>query len=122
MASKFDLKQLQDERGFLEGFHKILGENDPDFLSKYNEVWRHNMRRPNGLPAKMVDLLRLACVATAREPVGVRHTIENALKDGATKTEILQTIQIAYHFSGAPTLVIAMPVWKEVIDEWEKSH
>ncbi len=61
----------------------------------------------------------MAALAVKREDFGIGNHIERALRLGATKEEIVETLQAAYFHTGALTLVHGLKSLMEVLEKQE---
>ncbi len=70
---------------------------------------------PGALPRKMKLLIAMAFDAANGAAMGVRALAAAAMKEGATKEEIAETIRVAYHLGGVGTLYTASEGLKGVL-------
>ena len=94
-----------------------LGDLDPEFLEAYL-AFRSVPHREGPLPQKTKELIMIAINAATTHLYGpgVRRHMQNALKAGATKEEILETIQLTT-VMGIHSCNLAVPI---LIDEISK--
>ena len=92
-----------------------LREMDPEFLEAYL-AFRSVPHREGPLPAKFKELILVAINAATTHLYGpgVRRHIQNALKAGATKEEILETIQLTT-VMGIHSCNLAIPILMEEV-------
>ncbi len=97
-----------------------LQEIDPEFLEAYL-AFRSVPHREGPLPAKFKELILVAINAATTHLYGpgVRRHIQNALKAGATKEEILETIQLTT-VMGIHSCNLAIPILMEEVSNIEK--
>lgn len=98
-----------------------LAEWDADFLEAY--LWLRNVPfRKGPLPRKVKELILLAINAatTHMYAPGVRRHIRNALKAGATRNEILETIQLTTVL-GIHSSNLAVPILAEELAQHEQA-
>ena len=84
---------------------KTICEIDPEFmdhLRKTNEF----IYSDGVLPKKVKYLMAMAFDAAHGAIAGVHHLAQQAIKAGATKEEIVETLRLAYHFSGIGAIYI----------------
>jgi alkylhydroperoxidase/carboxymuconolactone decarboxylase family protein YurZ len=67
------------------------------------------------LPRKMKLLIALAFDAAYGAENGVRSLAAAAIKEGATKEEIAETLRVAYHLSGIGVLYTAAAGLKDLV-------
>ena len=106
------LERILSERGYVEDFHKVLAEKDPDFLRLYLDMWDSVFKKGN-LDKKTASLVRLAAISVLQIEVGLDHSMDMAKAAGASEKEILDVIKIAYLFSGNATLIPALTMAKK---------
>lgn len=97
-----------------------LQEMDPEFLEAYL-AFRSVPHREGPLPAKFKELILVAINAATTHLYGpgVRRHIQNALKAGATKEEILETIQLTT-VMGIHSCNLAIPILMEEVSNIEE--
>lgn len=90
-----------------------LQELDPDFLEAYL-AFRSVPHREGPLPQKYKELIMIAINAATTHLYGpgVRRHMQNALKAGATKEEILEAIQLTT-VMGIHSCNLAVPILME---------
>lgn len=96
-----------------------LAEMDPDYLEAFLAF--RSVPQTNGpLEQKYKELIFIAInVATTHLwPSGVRRHIQNALRAGATKEEILEVMQLT-SIMGIHSIALGLPI---LIEEVEKSE
>jgi alkylhydroperoxidase/carboxymuconolactone decarboxylase family protein YurZ len=74
------------------------------------------------LPPEFKELITVAALTIEREEYGLPFHINRAFRVGATKEEIMETLQAASFHSGALTLVHGLKALMEVIEEAEKGR
>jgi alkylhydroperoxidase/carboxymuconolactone decarboxylase family protein YurZ len=67
------------------------------------------------LPKKIKLLLAMAFDAAHGADMGVKALAQAAMKEGATKEEIAETLRVAYHLSGVGTLYTASSGLKDIV-------
>ncbi|MCK4928597.1 MAG: carboxymuconolactone decarboxylase family protein [Methanosarcinales archaeon] len=95
------IKDIEDKLGFEPQILHTLGELDPDFLKTYRKCDK-KMLSDGALPAKMKVLMALAVVASQRCESCTVAQMRSALNQGATKEEIMETMEVVFLTSGAP--------------------
>ncbi len=94
-----------------------IRELDPEFLETYL-AFRSVPHREGPLPQKYKELIMIAINAATTHlyAPGVRRHIQNALKAGATKEEILETIQLTT-VMGIHSCNLAVPILMEEVEK-----
>ncbi len=99
------LERLKKERGFFHETHELLATNDPKYLKVYDNLFRFVMARDRLLSTKMRELLVISVLCSRGSYEGARLHMKRAIKKGAAPLEVLQALEIAAFYSGAPTLI-----------------
>ncbi|KXS44882.1 carboxymuconolactone decarboxylase family protein [Methanolobus zinderi] len=97
------LDDMSDKLGFTPQILETLGELEPEFLKKYN-MCNNKILEDGVLPAKTKILMALAVVASKQCERCVISQMKSALKNGATKDEIMETMDVIFMTSGAPAV------------------
>lgn len=111
------LTERQIERGDWNPLWDTLREWDPDFVEGY--LTMRNVPFSKGpLPDKVKELILIAVNAATTHLYGpgVRRHIQNALKLGATREEILQVIEITA-VVGIHACNLAVPILAEELSK-----
>ncbi|MCL8209182.1 MAG: carboxymuconolactone decarboxylase family protein [Actinomycetia bacterium] len=111
-------------RGYLLPFHRVLAEQDPDFLDSYNVLVGKALvhgdpdpSRPAGLPAKYRELVVSALLAFRGEGPGLEAHIRRALSLGATPEEVVSAFESALIPGGAPTMKAGLEALAKVLED-----
>ncbi|MEW6671812.1 MAG: carboxymuconolactone decarboxylase family protein [Thermodesulfobacteriota bacterium] len=99
---------MKAERGYLPPAWSYLAENDVDFAEAYNTLYGIALADGQALPIKTKELIAIALLAFRGLEGAVYDHVKRALKNGATKLEILEAIETAYIPGGAPTLLVGL--------------
>ncbi|MEL4305760.1 carboxymuconolactone decarboxylase family protein [Methanococcoides sp. LMO-2] len=97
------LDSMSDKLGFTPHILETLGELDPHFLRKYNRC-NQKILSDGALPAKYKILMALAVVASKQCERCTVVQMKSALQNGATKEEIMETLEVISITSGAPAV------------------
>ena len=106
------LDKVLKSRGFIEDFHEVLAEKDPDLLEIWSKVWEHVLGG-SSLDKKTISLIRLAVVAAINNQTAVNHSMDQAIEAGADAGEILDSLEVAFVFTGVPTLVNSLSTYRK---------
>jgi alkylhydroperoxidase/carboxymuconolactone decarboxylase family protein YurZ len=106
------LRSIKESRGFIEDFHQVLASRDPEFLEAWSNVWTKAFKH-GSLDAKTASLIRMAVVSAIRHEKAIEHSMDQAVVAGASPQEILDAIKIAFIFTGVPTLVTALSIYRK---------
>ena len=97
----------------------MLEEMDPDYLEAFL-AFRSVPQKQGPLPQKTKELIFIAINAATTHlwAPGVRRHIQNALREGATKDEILEVIQLT-SIMGIHSMALAAPILQEEVEKFE---
>ncbi len=109
------LKEMKRTRGYLHESHKILIANDPEFLRRYDRLYGYVVGREEDLPIKVRELIVIGLLSSRGEHRALALHLKRALEFGATPLEIIQALETAMFFSGAPTLIYGLETFEEVL-------
>lgn len=97
------LESMSEKLGFTPQILEILGELDEESLKKYNRCDK-KLLSDGALPAKVKILIALAVVASKQCERCTVVQMQSALKNGATKEEIMEVMDVIFITSGAPAV------------------
>ncbi|KKG07867.1 carboxymuconolactone decarboxylase family protein [Methanosarcina sp. 2.H.A.1B.4] len=97
------IEDMSEKLGFTPEILKTLGELDPEFLHKYKRC-NHKLLSDGALPAKVKIMIALAVVASKQCERCTVVQMQSALKNGATKEEIMEVMDVIFITSGAPAV------------------
>ena len=83
-----------------------MNKLDPEFMKHLDDT-DALVYADGALPRKVKLLMAMAFDAANGAPGGVRALAEQALKAGATKEEIAESLRVAFHLSGVGSLYAA---------------
>jgi alkylhydroperoxidase/carboxymuconolactone decarboxylase family protein YurZ len=92
---------------------KIFEKIDPDLLKLVRETNAFALGE-GALPRKIKFLIAMALDAAEGAVEGVKALAEQALKAGATKEEIVETIRVTQYISGVGSVYIAARALREL--------
>ena len=100
----------------------MLEEMDPNYLEAFL-AFRSVPQTQGPLPQKVKEFIFIAINAATTHlwAPGVRRHIQNALREGATKEEILEVIQLT-SIMGIHSIALAAPILAEESAAWEASQ
>ncbi len=92
---------IESKMGFTPEILNMMGEMSPEMFALYKRC-DEGIQEDGALPAKVKVLMSLAVMAAQRcEPCCVSQ-MRSALNHGATKEEIMETLNVIFVTSGAP--------------------
>lgn len=97
------LESMSEKLGFTPQILEILGELDSESVKKYNRC-NKKLLSDGALPAKTKILVALAVVASKQCERCTVVQMQSALKNGATREEIMELMDVIFITSGAPAV------------------
>ncbi len=97
------VEEMGEKLGFTPGILETLKDLDPRFVHKYG-ICNKKLLSDGALPAKVKSLMALAVVASKQCEACTMAQMKNALNNGATKEEIMETMDVIFITSGAPAI------------------
>ena len=110
------IDKMYQKRGYILDFHKILAAEDFDFLKAYNQSIEEGYTRQRTLAAKNKELIYTVLLTSVKASVDqIKLHVSNALKSGASKTEILEALELCIPAADVPAFMIGFEAWKQVV-------
>ncbi len=111
------LKEMAQIRGFVMDHHKVLVAEDMPFLRALNEFVAVSQNRERGLDRKTKEFVMIAALtALGAMKNHIKAHIEVAKKEGATKEDLLEVLEILVLMCGAPKFMMGYEAWKECFE------
>jgi len=115
------IDQMTRERGYLPAQWPYAIEKDVDFMEVYNKVYNSALNSDRVLPIKTRELIAIALLAFRNMQDGFYPHMKRALRYGATKEEIFESLKVSIIIGGgAPSFANALQALLQ-IEEEEKS-
>jgi alkylhydroperoxidase/carboxymuconolactone decarboxylase family protein YurZ len=112
------IDEMYAKRGYLFEWQVLLAEEAPEFLRAFDATWTQvNTDRPGGLPAKYRELVYAATASVLGEDTVAKNHMHKALDGGATRTELIDAILVAWTPSGSRTLIHGLRAVVDVLRE-----
>ena len=110
------LQRMQEERGYLLDFHRILAEEDFEFLKSYNALLQSAYLNPNTVnDHKTKELILIGILVAIRSlPDHIKTHMNVAKKLGATRKEVLEVLEMCLPPAGIPAFMEGFALWQEV--------
>jgi alkylhydroperoxidase/carboxymuconolactone decarboxylase family protein YurZ len=98
----------RERGGRVHPVFEYLDGIDPEFLDAYDRLAVLNFNygkaaRGRALSAKVKELIAVALLAAVRGSTTTQH-LQEAMQHGASRREIVETLEMAMHIAGAPAL------------------
>ncbi len=101
MEPKKVIKSIDDKMGFTPEIMNMMGEMNPELFAHYKKC-DDGIQEDGALSAKVKVLMSLAVMASQRCDVCCESQMRSAINHGATKEEIMETMNVIFITSGAP--------------------
>jgi alkylhydroperoxidase/carboxymuconolactone decarboxylase family protein YurZ len=99
-----------------------MAENPLAFIAEADPRFGEHLKAADGLifgegviPKRYRLLIALAFDAAHGAGNGVRSLAQRAMREGATRDEILEAIRVAYHLSGVGSVYTASQALREIL-------
>jgi len=101
MEPKKVIDSIEGKMGFTPEIMNMMGEMNPKLFEHYKEC-DDQIQEDGALSAKIKVLMSLAVMAAQRCEPCCESQMRSALNHGATKEEIMETMNVIFITSGAP--------------------
>lgn len=113
------LAAVRARRGYVLPVHELLDEVSPDILSRYDALTAELLfaDEPRALELKTRYLVLVGVATAAKgDPDGIVFFGKRALKNGASRREVLEAIALSGLPAGMPTIEAATEVLDRLFD------
>ncbi|HLB69966.1 MAG: carboxymuconolactone decarboxylase family protein [Candidatus Methanoperedens sp.] len=101
MEPKKVIANIDEKMGFTPEIMNMMGELNPELFEHYKKC-DDGIQTDGALSAKVKVLMSLAVMASQRCDACCESQMRSALNHGATKEEIIETMNVIFITSGAP--------------------
>ena len=101
MEPKKVIDSIEGKMGFTPEIMNMMGEMNPGLFEHYKKCDEH-IQEDGALSAKVKVLMSLAVMAAQRCEPCCESQMRSALNHGATREEIMETMNVVFITSGAP--------------------
>jgi 4-carboxymuconolactone decarboxylase len=109
------LDEMIAQRGYVRDFHKVLVAEDLDFMRAVNGLMEAGYMRQRTLEQKTKELIFIGIlVGNGAGKEHIRTHMEAAKRAGATKTEVLEALELTVSPCGVPRFLAGYEVWTEL--------
>jgi alkylhydroperoxidase/carboxymuconolactone decarboxylase family protein YurZ len=112
--------EMTKARGYMYPEWEFAARNDPDFMKCYNDLYASALGDGEALPLKTRELVALGILCYRRSVDAAATHIVRALKNGATKQEILEAIETCIIPGGAPTFSAGLLAMMQGFEMYDK--
>ncbi|MPZ84887.1 MAG: hypothetical protein GEV28_32695 [Actinophytocola sp.] len=114
------LEKVKARRGYLLPVHELMAEVDPQILRKYDDLASDLLfaDEPRALDLKTRYLVLVGITTAVKgDPDGIVWSGKRAMRNGASRREVLEAILLSALPGGVPTVEEATQVLDRVFDE-----
>ena len=110
------LENMGRKRGYILEMHRILVEEDFEWVQNYDPFAEATYTGKRLLDCKTKELLQIVVEAALRADVGqIQAHVEVAIKEGATPREILEALQTVVMPMGMLAFRRGLQAWANVV-------
>ena len=120
MEPKKVIDSIEGKMGFTPEIMNMMGEINPELFEHYKKCDEH-IQEDGALSAKVKVLMSLAVMASQRCEPCCESQMRSALNHGATREEILETMNVVFITSGAPGVATCKRALK-IMEGKEEEH
>lgn len=111
---KVYLRQMAKTRGYVLDYHKVLVAEDLPFMRAVNDLLAVSYTDQRRLGRKTKELVFVAVLtALGAGKEHIKAHIEVAKREGATKEEVLELLEMLIMPCGAPKFMLGYEAWAE---------
>lgn len=108
------LKEMVATRGYVLDYHKVLVAEDLPFIKAVNTLLAASYTDQRSLERKTKELIFTAMLtALGAGKEHIQSHIKVAVQHGATKQEVLETVELCALPAGIPKFMIGYEAWKD---------
>jgi len=109
-------KRKEQLDSFLNGLN-ALGQESPEAAGAFMELLK-GAYKPGKLDLKTKELISVAIGCYNRCVYCIVYHVNEALKAGATREEIIEAAMVSVAFGGGPSMAYAVTALKDTLDEF----
>ena len=100
--------KMSKERGYLQPQWQYMIDKDVDFIESYNNLYMGGLTDGKALPIKIRELIALAILCYRGLTDAAYEHSKRAIRNGATKQELMEAIETMIVPGGAPTFATGL--------------
>ena len=116
------IKKMEKERGYVYPAWLYMIDKDVDFIEAYNNLYERGLTNGKALTAKTREFIAMAILAFRGQENAVYLHARRALRLGATKQELLETIETMVIPGGAPAFATGLSALMKIEEEEKKAQ
>ena len=111
------INDVYKNRGYVVGYHTVMAREDYDWLKSYDAFAKQTYTEEAHLDRKTKELLQIVTLtALGAEVDHIAKHVNVALKEGATKDEILAALKVVFLPLGGGAFERGVKAWGAVVD------
>jgi AhpD family alkylhydroperoxidase len=99
------LEEYRKEMGFVGKHMEAMATQSPELLEAYTNLRSVILTKEGALARKIKELILLGIFAASKFEYGVEAHAKGALRAGATKREVFETVSLALLAAGVPAFI-----------------
>lgn len=110
------LNEMQKERGYTVGYHRIMVQADPEWLEKYDDLIQTTYLQQRSLDRKTKELCQTVVLSALRSDTDhIASHIRAAIDHGATEDEVLEALECVLLPLGGLGFGAGLKAWANVV-------
>jgi 4-carboxymuconolactone decarboxylase len=108
------LAEIEARRGYIHDYHRVLANEDPEFLRSYEEFLSAAYTDQRTLSRREKELVFIGVLtALGAEQSHISAHVRVARELGVTEREILETLELCLPPCGVPRFMSAFRAWQQ---------
>lgn len=112
------LDSVSSSRGYSLPLHEVLAAHDPDVLEGYEQMMRSLYLSDRQLDRKTKEFVYVAVlVALGAAEEHIHAHMEKAVREGATKEEVLEAVELIVPAAGVARANVGFDIWRRTFPD-----
>lgn len=107
-------KSISEKRGFSLNYHKLLADNDPEMLKKWDDLYTAGAYQKRFLSGRELELIGITINTVLKWNTGLQVHLKRAVDLGVSEQEIMQTFSRIAMTAGIPCMIFGGDVYAEM--------
>jgi 4-carboxymuconolactone decarboxylase len=109
-------REMEKERGYVLDFHRILGNEDFDFLKNYDQLLKSSyLNKESVVEEKTREMILIAVlIAAGSTDEHIKTHMALGKKIGITQKEMLEILKLVLLPIGLPGFMRGFDIWNEI--------
>jgi len=108
------MKGISRKRGFSLNYHKLLAENDPEMLKKWDNLYTAGAFQKRFLSNRELELIGITINTVLKWRTGLQIHLKRAIDLGVKEKEIMQVFSRVAMTTGIPCMIFGADVYAEM--------